>query len=372
MPEGRQPAAAIDPDLGQSGLGPPHAPRQPPQVFAAGPAANQRADVGLAARPMRVQRTLQPRRQRRPCRQEGRRRQWCSRLATQFLPREARLLRWRPVRLAVRADVSEPLIRDVLAAAAERMRVATTDTEADVWLARRADGALVLGDGCYTSFSPLGSRTLLELMNPTPGEVTAALEHYRQYNEPVRMAERCHDLPKALEMEILDCSNAQRPSALATVKALQDPELTPVRLTHDGIPLVQVGQRFCVRVSNISTRELVVVGLLCCTSDGQVELFGEELVPALGRTTFWLGGQHGNPFVGWLPKGRVCAYERLIAIGTTVAGISFAHLRLTRTFDIALRSARSRPPVRTHLEARVPPKPPERWTGLVREVLFER
>jgi hypothetical protein len=274
------------------------------------------------------------------------------------------------VRLAVRADPGDALVAGALAAAGDRMRAATA-TDGDVWVARRDDGALVLGDDCYTSLAPGDPRTLLELPDPTAGELAAALEHYRRYCEPVRMARRCRDLSSALQIEVLDCSDLKRLAALAAAGALQDPDLPPVRSTTDPLPIVQDDQRFCVRVANTSTRELVVVGLLCCTSDGQVELFGEELVPALGRTTYWRDGQLGNPFVGWLPPGRARVYERLIAIGTTVAGTSFAALRLARGFEAALRSAGARALTRGPGDD-LPPRPPERWTGTICEIVFER
>ncbi|TMQ11286.1 MAG: hypothetical protein E6J91_23520 [Deltaproteobacteria bacterium] len=72
VPEWSQPAAAIDPDGGRRGPGPALEARDAPETFATGPPAGQCGDVGIAARPRGVKRSVQPRPQGGPCGQRGR------------------------------------------------------------------------------------------------------------------------------------------------------------------------------------------------------------------------------------------------------------------------------------------------------------
>lgn len=268
-------------------------------------------------------------------------------------------------RFVVRFDAADEDVTSAVRNTADRMRAANLDEPGDVWCARR-DGALVFGDGCYTSIAPGDARTLVAPASIAGAEIGAALEHLRRYCEPVRMARRCRDLPNALSLEVLDCTDV----AVVPEAALQDPPLPRAR-TGDGIPEIREDQRFCVRIANASRVDLEVVGLVCCTSDGQVEFWGEGAVPALGRATFWHKGNNGRPFVAWLPEGRARVVERLIAIGTTVRGTTFAHLAHRKSLQAVIdhlraggaRGARD-------VDAPQAPEPPERWTGVIQEVLF--
>jgi Caspase domain len=276
------------------------------------------------------------------------------------------------MRLAIRGD--DPVVREAIAAAADRMRAAEPGERADVWLSRRDDGELVLGDDeCYTATAHGDPRTLLELgVAVTAGEVALILEHYRLYCDPVRMARRCRDIPKALAVDLLACAGRL---AQLTPEQLQDPKLPAVAKTAEGTPVVRTGDEFCVRVTNDSPYPLEAVGLMCCTSDGQVELWDTGPVAGYGTRTFWQLGQLRKPFVAWLPNGRRRAYERIIAIGTSVVGTQFASFSLPRAFDDVL--PRLRRPVRGAPRdfggaVRGDPPAPERWTGTIQEVLFER
>lgn len=277
-------------------------------------------------------------------------------------------------RLAVRVEGDDKAIAAAIKEAVDRMRAVTSDDSYDVWC-KRCDGTLVFGDRCYTSIVPGDARALVA---PTvaDSELGAVLEHLRRYVEPVRMAKRCRDLPNKLKLEVLDCHDSTFLASL-TAEQLQDPPLDDVP-THDGLPEVHDDQRFCVRLRNTSREKLEVVALLCCTSDGAVQLWGTQLVPALGQATFWAQGQNGEPFIAGFPDGRKRVIERLVAIGTTVAGTPFGHLSVRNSLDQMISELRERGAAderdrgSKNFEAKAHPKPPERWTGVIQEVLFSR
>lgn len=267
-------------------------------------------------------------------------------------------------RLVVLLDPASTNVAQVVSQSADRMRPAIADEPGDIWVVTRPDGSVRFGDDCYTSTDDASPRSLLQIAHPTEAELAAILDRLQLYRQPIKTARRCRGLDGELALELLDCSDLAKLSG----DALQDPDLSLVPDT-DGILQLQTGQKFCVRVKNHSSTELAVVSLLCCTSDGQVELWSEELVPARGRATFWQDGIHGKPFEAWIPKDRDAAIERIIAIGTTVAGTTFAHFELKGSFTRLLKEVARGGYNKDHDDDDAPP---ERWVGVIREMLIMR
>lgn len=259
-------------------------------------------------------------------------------------------------RISVRVASDDTLVRAALAGS-HRLRAVDPGSSADVWIDGSRSDACVLGDDLYGARDPADPRHLWTLDQATAATIVAALEHYRRYSEPLRMARRCRDLPCALWIELLACEH-------------KDGKLSPsvaIDKTEEGVQRLVVEQPFCVRVHSSAACELFV-GILCCTCDGQVEHWGELAIPPRGHATHWRGGVIGSPFVASLPPDRVAAYERIVAIGTNVAGVSFAHLEHRESFAAAIDKARSA------ARGGVPVLPalPEYWTGRVFEISIQR
>jgi hypothetical protein len=279
-----------------------------------------------------------------------------------------------PLRLALKAGDS--LARDALRDL-PLVQACAPDAGPEAWLEVVSDSERMLGDELYNSRDEAAPRGLIRLRRATAPRVRALLEHYCRYSEPVRMARRCRDLPGSLTIDVLDCGDVAPSNPFAG--NLQQPDLAVVAMTAEGFIELRAGQRFCLRVGNGASRELSV-GLFCCTIDGRVEFLRQQLVPASGQAIWWAGEELGTPWEASLAAGRSAAYERLVAIGTTVAGYSFDHLELSRSFADALdaedarvrRAALVRGAQDRLVAPAQPPPPPERWTGIMREILVRR
>lgn len=190
------------------------------------------------------------------------------------------------------------------------------------------DGAFEIGDDIYGI--PGGEPPLVRIPNGDWGALERVLFHCMYYNLTLRLARRCRDLPGALEVTLLDCGDA---GALAAADP-QNPDLTPIPPDPRGFShLARERQPFCVRIRNRSSYRLYVT-LLACRANGRVELLAEHIEPPPDSLQIvWNGEAHGTPFSWPVPPRRAAAVDRIVAVGTTVRGISLPFLKLEKTFD---------------------------------------
>jgi hypothetical protein len=162
------------------------------------------------------------------------------------------------------------------------------------------------------------------------------LLHYAKYNLALRLARRSRDLPGALCVRVLDCHALQA----LTAAELQDPPLpeVPPDPARRYRYLVDDGQPVCVLVENRSSERLYA-NLLNCAASGRVEILGATQleIPPHRRQTFWLSGHLGQAFRCRVAKGRSAAVERLIAVATTRPDVDLSFLRVTTSFEDAIR-----------------------------------
>lgn len=196
---------------------------------------------------------------------------------------------------------------------------------------------------------------LAEVGERRPDAMRAALVHFWRYQQPLRLAQRSCELPNALELTLLECSNASR---LREVDG-QNPDLPAVARDVGGVYELAVRQPVCILVRNRAQTSLFV-SLLNCAIDGRVELLGEDELIAGATQAFWRGGLAKQPFAPSLPADRDVAVERLVVIGTTRPDVSLRYLVIDTTFAEALTMQRGRP--RTDLPSQVVA---ERWTAQV-------
>jgi hypothetical protein len=239
-------------------------------------------------------------------------------------------------RLAVAITPYDAGLADFLDKKAE-VRTARTwglGTEAQVGVAR--DGAFWIGDDIYGDDTCGGREPPLAWVLDGDRHVLArALVHYARYNIALRLARRSLDLPRSLEMRLLNCNDEQELSQVDPYA----PHLS--ELPADRKQQYQYaacsGDRICVTIRNRS-RQALYVSLLNCTVSGRVELLGRGIQVAPDKsTTFWQGGSFRQPFSCVLPTGRTSGVDRLIAIGTTRAGVDLSFLKLDASFEDALR-----------------------------------
>lgn len=208
------------------------------------------------------------------------------------------------------------------------IRLTDDERQADLELHRRGE-VWFLADDLY---GPDPSRPRLPpVPHERPDIVRAVVEHYYRYRAPLRLAYACHDLPALLRISLLDCNGRRLTAADAQMAAL--PEVTG---TDQARYAVTVNDRICIAVHNHSDHNLYVT-LMNAAASGQVVLVGTGQIPARGRERFWAGNVLGDPFFALLPDdGRPVGVDRLVAIGTTVAGVDLSHLRLDARFaDLA-------------------------------------
>ncbi len=187
-----------------------------------------------------------------------------------------------------------------------------------------------------------------------PGVLRSVVEHYYRYRAPLRLAHACHDLPRLLQLSVLRCD---QPLTAEQAQTVALPEAAGT-----GAPrwAVSVGDQVCFAVHNHSGYGLYVT-LLDAAASGRVAVLGSSQIPAGGRARFWQREVIGRPFAVSLPDGGPVGVDRIVAIGTTVAGLDLSHLRLDPGFAELIRPGRD---VTGRRSADPPAAPPvERYTS---------
>jgi hypothetical protein len=276
-------------------------------------------------------------------------------------------------KLAVALSEPHP---DIAAAIARSglVRLAGAGEKPRMTMVRRGDGAWAMTDEFYGSGEDASRPALGLLPAALASDRVAAqrlVEHYHDWSAPVRLAERCVDLPHCLRLTLLAGADLGQTSE----DKLADPpvaELYPgARPAYDlaaGIydskrdERLSEGELFCVRLENSGPEDLWVT-LLYCENGGRVSLHGSRLLvgkqrtdalgqPRNGRNTAYLWGKSGQAFSPVLSRANAVGMDRMVAIGTTNKSATLDHLKVTTSFADAIE--RDQPP---------PPPPLEQWTS---------
>jgi Caspase domain len=181
------------------------------------------------------------------------------------------------------------------------------------------------------------------------------VEHYHDYQMPLRMARTCRDLPGLLRLWLLDCGDKEIAAAAA-----QDPDLPQLKPGERAPYEIADGGRVAIVAENEAETKLWV-SLFDCAASGRVLLLGVKEIPKRSKHVFWLNGTLGDPFVASLAEGRTLGVERIVAIGTTRPGVSLSYLERHVSFDHLLDPNRSR-----HADERggqVAVEPQEAWAS---------
>ena len=100
------------------------------------------------------------------------------------------------------------------------------------------------------------------------------------------------------------------------------------------------------------------VTLIDAAASGRVLMLGTGQIPARSRERFWLDNNLGHAFHVTLPDSQDIGVDRLVAIGTTDAGMDLSHLRQDLSFaqcrafrDRDLGSVESKTPVEQYTSA---------------------
>ena len=229
--------------------------------------------------------------------------------------------------------LTEPL-RAALAGSAF-VRV-VTDEPAGLVLKRCGDGALALTDALHGTGEDGEAWLFRVAAGAEAGGVVAVIEHYIKYMAPVEFARRCNDPPaNLLRLEVLDCTRLQFDEDGNIVDVGFDPQapLLPV------VPANAAGQREVVagvtlynfEVSNPGKRTLHVT-VIESGASGRVRVLGAAVVKGGGRHVFWAEETPGNPFCVGLPEDKAVILDRVVAIGTSVAGTDLRYLAARHSF----------------------------------------
>jgi hypothetical protein len=263
-------------------------------------------------------------------------------------------------RLRVALAPDDASLAAKLAGSALVERVAAS--EAELTLARRADGGWALTDDVHGTGEQAGEPTLAIVPADRLGHARAVVEHYHGYVQPLRMARACRDLPSLLRLWLLDCAEA----AVAPAAA-QDPDLPQVEPGRRAPYELGAGDRVCFVVENAAEVTLSVT-LLDCAASGRVLLLGEKRLPRRSRHVFWLGDTLGEPFAASLPDDRAVGLDRIVAIGTTRPDVSLGFLARGQSFAEVLTPVERG---RGSLDERGG-APAESWTAAVTAVRIAR
>ncbi len=227
----------------------------------------------------------------------------------------------------------------------------TTNERATARLERQEDGTWVLTDDVH------GARPgdpVLARFRPDEivGEARRVVEHYLRYAGPIRMAQRCGDLPNALEITLLDCpKEKQSDGKIPDSEIANLPELTR---ESDGSYALREGQDYCIRIRNTS-REQLLVHLFNSDASGKVGLLGQQEIDGNVEQHFWLDSETGVPLYNEVPVGDQCI-DRFVAIGTTDEKADLKYLVETGEFRGGTTRA---------VGGRRQPAPPaEQWTAV--------
>lgn len=162
----------------------------------------------------------------------------------------------------------------------------------------------------------------------------AMVEHYFRYRAPLRLALTCRDLPRMLQMSVLDCNGAN-----LTPQNGQTISLPEVSGSDRARYQATEGDTLCIEIVNRSDRDLYVT-LIDMDPGGTVVQLGKNNLPKRSHSRFWRQSVVGQPFHISIPEGRDLSVERLVAIGTTRSGLDLGYLKTEKTFEETLNPAR--------------------------------
>lgn len=193
-----------------------------------------------------------------------------------------------------------------------------------------------------------------------------SLEHYGRYNRVLRLPERCKDIPKALQIELLACKGLHGP----ITQAIQTPDLPPLEGDKSWRYKIREGEGFAIRISNqLEGREapLLYVMILNCAGSGRVEYLGDGEVAAGAQAVFWNANVLGSPFCPSISvDGRQEIIDRIVVVATTLPDRDLRYLEVRESFAETLDPTRTD---RTHGKdmvgaTRAVENPPtEEWTA---------
>ncbi len=196
-----------------------------------------------------------------------------------------------------------------------------SEREAQAFLERRDDGNWILKDEVCGARPEYPALVVLR-----PDQLDLArdvLELYHRYSLPLRLAERCADLPGQLKLSLLACPEDGLPEAEAQVADL--PEVPRDRAFGYSL---RIGDGFCVQIHNASIRCLRVTLVNCARPAARSELLGDQLIdPRLSYYRFWLRSDQGSPFAASEVQGSRRYIDRMVVIGTTRADEDLRYLR---------------------------------------------
>jgi Caspase domain len=278
-------------------------------------------------------------------------------------PRGRLLEPGRADRLVVALEPFDPSLAGVLAPL-EVMVLPTGTAASEAELELRREGTdLVLCDEVHDDRRDPDLAPLLRIPVERADYLMRALRHYARYNNVLRLARRCLDLPGAMRVTFLDGSGLPR---LAPTE-LADPSLSEVNRASGGTCTVREGAAFVIRVENRSSLVLHV-SVFNCTGSGRVEYLGNETLAPWSPRIFWQNGRVGEPFAPSVATPSAAAVDRIVVVATTNAGVDLSHLELPQPIaDILTRDA-SRDALRDATSSPVA----EQWTALQVPLLITR
>ncbi len=232
------------------------------------------------------------------------------------------------------------------------------EAEAELTLARRADGGWALTDDVHGTGETDNEPALSVIPAARLDVARAAVEHYHAYVTPLRMAHACSDLPGLLRLWLLDCGDATISPAVA-----QDPDLPQVEEGTLAPYELTVGRRICFVVDNAAEVPLTVA-LIDCAASGRVLLLGEKRLPKSSKHVFWFQDTLGQPFAPALPEGLSVGIDRIVAIATTRTDVSLRYLERRQSFADVIAPVRSRG-IDSRSAGRAVETPVESWTSAV-------
>ena len=201
--------------------------------------------------------------------------------------------------------------------------------EAQVRLEQRGAETWVLTDDVHGSRD--GFPVLLTIPTAQLSNARWVLEHYLRYAGPLRLAQRCIDLPGALKVRFLVSPAA----GTLTPQQAQEGKLPEVPMgTEFPYELID-GDRFCIRVHNSSSDQLQVA-ILNSAASGKVEHLGDQVVDANATCTVWLNNELGTPFTAGLPSGVTSCIDRVVVVGTQAQNLDLKHLTEQTSFASVL------------------------------------
>ena len=201
--------------------------------------------------------------------------------------------------------------------------------EAQVRLEQRDAGTWVLTDDVHGSRD--GFPVLLAIPTAQLSSARWVLEHYLRYLGPIRMAQRCIDLPGALKVRFL----ASPAAGTLTPQQAQQGKLPELPMGTEFPYELTDGDRFCMRVHNSSSEQLQVT-VLNSAASGRVEHLGDQVVDANATCTVWLNNELGTPFTAGLPSGVASCIDRVVVIGTQAQNVDLKHSTEQTSFADAL------------------------------------